>query len=442
MPVSEGAQTIAGRARTVRESDSRVLPEIVSQHFEEAAGLWMIRDGSIRDSSLTLGEIERLDSRIDAHLDGMRVAADDGWAPDEEQLESGWGAEFFSAGVPAIESGDPARFDGLVAAAHRSAAAVADLPYIRARDPWRGLVSAIAWSERAVARPLIQRLLDTPRPRLRWLGVAAVGARRLVDAQGLETALIDDAPLVRGRAARVAGMLGRGDLRAPLHDLLADPDDVCRFWSTWAAVRLGSDKGVQALTRIAFDPGPFADAALTLMLRCLPPDRANAALRPLGKDPARRRSAVLGAAAIGDPLYLPWLVGQASDPDVARLAADAFSTITGVDLVAEHLQRDGDDAATGDGADDDGEDAALPWPNPARMGQWFKANESRFAPGTAYFLGIPKATADWISCIATGPQRHRAIAALELAIRHPSHAMFPVDARAAQQRRLLARARH
>ena len=69
-------------------------------------------------------------------------------------------------------------------------------PYDPAYDPWRGLVSALAWVDRVRAVREIGRLLDTPRPGTRWLSIAACGARRMVTQPGLEVAL---------RGSRTAG---------------------------------------------------------------------------------------------------------------------------------------------------------------------------------------------------------------------------------------------
>ena len=87
------------------------------------------------------------------------------------------------------------------------------------------------------------------------------------------------------------------------------------------------------------------------------------------------------------------------------------------------------------------EDENLPWPDPERIGQWWTANRSRFSVGTPYFLGAPKATADWLEALSDAFQRQRHAAALELAIRQPNKAMFEVRARGRLQRQLLARAR-
>ncbi|MEM9496436.1 MAG: hypothetical protein AAGA28_00830 [Pseudomonadota bacterium] len=59
-----------------------VLEDIVRQHAEEAAHLWTIYDEALRhpDDNPDMDEerLDRLVDRLDAHLDGLRVAGEDG----------------------------------------------------------------------------------------------------------------------------------------------------------------------------------------------------------------------------------------------------------------------------------------------------------------------------------------------------------------------------
>ena len=122
--------------------------------------------------------------------------------------------------------------------------------------------------------------------------------------------------------------------------------------------------------------------------------------------------------------------------------------ITGVDLAYRDFdRRPPDDFQSGpndDPADENvalDEDERLPWPDAAKLGDWWARNRARFDVGAAYFLGEPKAKADWLAALSDAFQRQRRAAALELAIRQPDRAMFEVRARGRLQRQLLVRAR-
>ncbi len=258
--------------------------------------------------------------------------------------------------------------------------------------------------------------------------------------------LTDHSP--RARAYRTTGQLGRADLMAHLRAGLTDPDPECRFWSAWAAARMGATEPLDTLADIAWNNLPRADRALDLLLRRLDVPQANAWLREFAKLPDRKRSLIRATGVVGDPLYIPWLIEHMAEPATARLAGESFSMITGLDLAYRDLDRrppaDFQSGPNDDPEDENvalDEDENLPWPDPERIGQWWTANRSRFSVGTPYFLGAPKATADWLEALSDAFQRQRHAAALELAIRQPNKAMFEVRARGRLQRQLLARAR-
>jgi hypothetical protein len=52
-----------------------IIAEIVSQHAEEAAFLWLLRSNAICQPHYALKDLAKLDGRVEAHLDGLRVAA-------------------------------------------------------------------------------------------------------------------------------------------------------------------------------------------------------------------------------------------------------------------------------------------------------------------------------------------------------------------------------
>jgi uncharacterized protein (TIGR02270 family) len=237
------------------------------------------------------------------------------------------------------------------------------------------------------------------------------------------------------------------DLTGRLAPGLKDEDPGCRFWCAWAAARMAADEPLNVLADIAWNNLACADRALDLLLRRLDVPQANDWLHQFAKLPDRQRDLIRATGVIGDPLYIPWLIERMAEPVTARLAGESFSMITGLDLAYLDLDcaaPDDFDAGPNDDPADENvaldEDENLPWPDPGLIGQWWAANRSRFTVGTAYFLGLPKQSADWLLALSDAFQRQRRAAALELAIRQPDKAMFEVRARGRLQRRLLARA--
>src|SRR5579859_5365614 len=86
-----------------------IIPTIVSQHAEEAAFLWLLRDNAVYAPHYNLRDLIRLDERVEAHLDGLRVAGDPGWELVKEAAAGGGAGAVFAAAVVALEGGKEER---------------------------------------------------------------------------------------------------------------------------------------------------------------------------------------------------------------------------------------------------------------------------------------------------------------------------------------------
>ena len=402
---------------------------------EDAPFLWLAREAVARGPNGRLIDLVRYDERLTAYLDAIRVHRTSvGSAVKSEADRGGPAADFLIASF-SMMVGDLTFFNTLVEA---------ELPAARVK----AITAALAWAEREVAIRVIDQLSHSTDPLWRAIGIAALGTRRSDPGAILNAAFADPHPLVRARAYRTTGQLGRTDLMDRLAPGLKDHDLECRFWAAWAAARMGAIEPLNLLADIACKSLPRADRALDLLLRGLDVPKANTWLREFAKLPGRQRSLIRATGVIGDPIYIPWLIERMAEPGTARTAGESFSMITGLDLAYRDLDRrppaDFQSGPSDDPADENvalDEDEHVPWPDPARIGRWWTANRSRFSAGTAYFLGAPKATADWLEALSDAFQRQRHAAALELAIRQPDKAMFEVRARGRLQRQLLAHAR-
>ena len=81
-----------------------ILTEIVSQHAEEAAFLWLLRSNATRQPHYALKDLAKLDDRVEAHLDGLRVAGEGGWDLCKAALGNEENGEVFAASVMAFAS--------------------------------------------------------------------------------------------------------------------------------------------------------------------------------------------------------------------------------------------------------------------------------------------------------------------------------------------------
>src|SRR5258708_39716382 len=93
------------------------IAAIVEQHGEDTSFLWLQRDNAVRAPHYSLKDLVKLDSRVEAHIDGLRVAGGDGWALALEQLKHPEAGEDFSAMVLALASGRTEKVAAVVARA-------------------------------------------------------------------------------------------------------------------------------------------------------------------------------------------------------------------------------------------------------------------------------------------------------------------------------------
>lgn len=412
-----------------------IIKEIVADHADEAPFLWSLRADAVSAPHYDLDDLAQLDNRVDAHLDGLRVAGDFGWDMAAAQLELLEPGAVFATGVLALESKDSDRLARVIATAEAAPETVA------------GLVSALGWVGPANLAGTGKMLLDGETPFLRRLGIAACAVHRVDPGAALDRALEDPANDLRARAAKAAGELGRTDLRERLEGWVDAPDEADdaanRFWTAWSAVLLGGrGAAVDRLRLLATAESDFAARAVALAPRVMEPAAVKTWLKALAGDPAQLRTVIAAIGACGDPHYVPWLVKQMAVPEVTRIAGEAFAMITGVDIATEEMDGDAPEEAEPTGDEEDEEipvdpDEDLPWAAQAPIQAWWAANGARFEPGIRYLCGQKIAAEHCHHVLATGYQRQRAAAALELALMDPETPLFETRAPGARQQGLL-----
>jgi uncharacterized protein (TIGR02270 family) len=247
-----------------------------------------------------------------------------------------------------------------------------------------------------------------------------------------------------GRSGRW-GELGRLDLLPGMRGGLNDSDQNARFATAWSITLLSPNLDSLAVLRtVAESPGPFSSKALQTAIRRMDPAAAKAWQAWFSRRKGGLRMAIGAAGAIGDPEYVPWLIEQMKVPALTRIAGEAFTMITGIDLAYDDLEKkppeDFQTGPTDNPEDEDVEmdpDEHLPWPDATLIQKWWNNNQSRFQKGTRYLLDQPM-NIEWLQqVLRSGRQRQRAAAALELAIRQPGQPQFEVRAPGFRQQAVL-----
>jgi uncharacterized protein (TIGR02270 family) len=390
-----------------------IIEHIVTQRAEEAAFLWLLRDIAVCAPHYLLADLSELDDRVEAHLDGLRIAGDAGWEICKEALSIGEVGEVFAAAVLSFESGDEARIQEVL----KVGSVAPELS--------RGIVSALGWLPYQQAERRIKKLLTAGSHDLRRIGIAACAVHRQDPGTPLIDVLSDADSLLRARALRAVGQLGRVDLLPFLRNNLVAEDEMCRFSAAWSAALLGDAGALSTLKSFIRPDVPYQEEAAKMALRQMDLSTAHGWQKELAQSPDTIRLAVIGAGVIGDPVLITWLIEQMNIPELSRVAGEAFTMITGVDIAYEDLEGEwpeGFEAGPTESPEDENvemdTDEDLPWPNPKLILGWWSKNNGQFKNGNRYLMGRP-------------------ITTIELAMLKPGQPLFEVRAPGFRQKQIL-----
>ena len=411
-----------------------IVPAVVQQHADDAAILASSRITHVEAPHHRLDQLDRFDRRLAAHFDGLRLSGDEGWALCEAALENPSPGALFTMTVRALEERD----DGRLATMFALAQAVP--------ETCDGLLAAFEWIESTRLHGTVANLLGHRDGFTRMVGVAACAAHR-VDPKIVSGECLRAAdPAVRARSFQAVGELGLPEALRSCLAALTDADDDCRFWAAWSAVLLGDrNRGLNAVQQRGLSPGRYRERSLRLALQAMSTSAAHGVLQQITHTLKDARRVINGSGIAGDAAYVPWLIEQMADPATARLAGEAFSTISGMQLgqaaldqpAPENFEFGPNDDPDDPNVDMDRDDG-LSWPHVDRIKKWWAVNASRFQPGTRYFMGAPVTRAHCIDVLKNGYQRQRILAAHYLCLLNPGTPLFNTSAPAWRQQRLLA----
>jgi uncharacterized protein (TIGR02270 family) len=406
--------------------------ELCFELTREAASLWLQRTRAVCAPHYNLQSLLELDERLEAQIDALRVAGEQGREVSMAGLEGGLPEYFFAPAVLAFESGDETRISLLLEKAGKTPTAS------------EAIIEALGWLTLEQALPHIKKLLASADPVHQYIGMAASAFHRYDPGEFLANAFYYDDLRLRARSLKAVGELGgRGDKLIPGHlkNRQKAHDPASRFQAAWSSLLLGDTTSLEHLRAIILDEtSPFREEALQVSARRMNLKEAQALQGELAKKADSQRLAVIGEGIIGDPALIPWLVKQMKIPALARIAAQSFSFITGLDISGEQLEGtwpEGFEAGPNDDPTDDNvetdPDENLPWPDPEKIYAWWETNKDKYPRETRLLLGKPITPDHLQHILQTGRQRQRAAAALELALLKPGKPIFNTAAPAKRQ---------
>ena len=218
---------------------------------------------------------------MEAHVDGLRIADEDGWQLCRKELSWQESGEVFAAAVLALESGDPVKIQSVLSVAAKTL------------ELSHGFISALGWLDYQQAEPHIKRLCASSPPAEKRIGIAAAAIHRKDPGRPLNEAISDPDVFLRARVLRAVGELGRIDLIPLIQRDLSSENLNCRFWSAWSiALRAGYESAIRVLQAVAESPGSYRERGLQMALRRMNLANAHSWQRQLARDPQTIRLAV------------------------------------------------------------------------------------------------------------------------------------------------------
>ncbi len=388
------------------------LYDVLEEHAEEAAILWEFRWQALADFEYDLDDLAELDERVEAHLDGLRIAGECGWVTCKNLGWTGRG-EYFTAMNLAMSHGKRDLLNEVLSEAGGNLEALS------------GIVSALGWVEANALQGIVKQWLDSENPVLRRIGIAACAIHRVDPGRYLDAALMNSAPELLSRALKAAGELGRNDVLPLVEQHLNHRDEDCRFWAAWAAALLGSIHAQQALKSLVRSSAKYRVRAADILLRAMDLDTAGRWLAAMLDDREGVIVILSGIGALGVPKYIDVLIENMKDDRLCDVAGGAFMMITGVDAGSEDLYM-----AVSE------EDSKQQF-DPDKVRNWWRKEHVRFQKNTRYLSGEELNSENCRKLLVTGSQPVRQAAALELALEAPAAALFETRAPGYRQKEKL-----
>lgn len=402
-----------------------IYRHIYDRFADDATFLWLLRSIAVNQAHYTNQDLITLDERVDKQLDGLLTAPEESWAICSAALELRQAGEVFAAAVLAFRSLEAHKIQRVVETALTSDQAC------------KGLISAMAWLPGRLVHSWIKKFLTSKELDHKYLALAACSARREDPKDFLATILHRDDCIAHkklyARALRLIGELKRFDLLHALRIALVSDDEDIRFWANWSGILLGDKSLAQNLQPYVLTQNAHRRRAMAVCFRVLPLDESRNWISLLAKDPANIRLVISSTAILGDPDAVNWLIAKMRTPAITRLVGEAFTTITGIDLVEHKLALeelpDLENLLPENNEQDEdvelNEDEHLPFPDVDKIAAVWQKYQQRFTPAQRYFMGqavtASTTTIEHLHRIfATGHQRQRAMAAMELALLEPA----------------------
>lgn len=397
--------------------------DIYEQYVDEASFLWLMYTIAVDQPHYTINELRSLEKRIEAQLSGLMTNIEMSWPICEQALEHESGGEVFTAAVIAFRSRDSLKIREAV-----EAAAVSD-------ECFSGLVYAIAWLQDNLAHDWVNRFFTSKDINHKYLAMQASLLRAEDPADYLVNILQREDCLqhvdLYCSSLKAVGVFKRFDLKEQVVKALDHDDEAVKFWAIWSGILLGDKDLVYKLEPYVFNASKLQKQAIQIAFRVLPIADSRKWVSKLIADPQQLRNIVIITGVIGDPQAIEWLLQRMQEIRYARVSAEMFSMITGVDLVQQQMTKEAPaiiDTLPNEDVNDENvkmhDDENLPWPDTAMITSYWNLNKRNYISGNRYLLGKPIEFNALKNDLNSAYQRQRYAIALELALLDKNEKLF------------------
>ena len=408
-----------------------IIPNVLCQHADAAAALSMDRFYALQSSDYDIHDLSTLESRLEANIDGLFISGEEGWPHYEKHLAAGDYGEVFVISVLAIKLHNNKYFQLAFEMAGED------------EELLNAIADAFIWLPYNEVSSYLDLLYNIKNPQKQFVAIAASAGHRQIDHNHLADALTSTNIMLLTRAILACAEVGEKSLLPKLDDCLTHEEESVQFAAYWTMTRFGSAKAIDQLTLFLANP-LYAERVMLFEVMQKDVNKTVSLLRQLFQNPKTKRLSIFGMGLLGNPVSIDALIKVMHDEELARVAGEAFSFITGVDIEYEDLDMDAPEDFEGGPNDnpkdeniDMDRDEDLPWPNPELVSMWWKENKKCFNPDKKYILGKEISFSQFEQVLIHGTQIQREFAALSIAVRQQNEPIFNTKAPAKRQMQLL-----
>ena len=414
----------------------RVLIKFSEIYMDEAVFLSLVRSSALLSTNYLLGEIAELEERLDANLDGLRVFGDEGWKCCENNLDIKEAGEILTASLVALNPLNKRKLEKVFSIAGDDQILL------------NAIVSAFVWYSFEDVNNLLVELFASKEISKQYVGLCAFAEHRqppeILFSQALKT---KDERLI-SRAIQAVAETGMRKLYPAIVPFIESDNESIAFQACWAATRFGHKEGMEKLKSFVASP-LYYEKALQYVVMQKDINNTVDIIKKLLSDENTARFGVIGLGYLGNPKTIPKIIECMKTPELARISGNAFSDITGIDLVESKMDAespvDFDAGPTDDPEDENVDmdpDEDLPWPNVELISAWWAnpQNQANFSNADRFLLGQPVSKNQYNVVLKTGNQKQRALAANCLGAYEQDKPVFNVFAPAKRQMKLLGMA--